>query len=189
MTSWRRVYVENRPFFLAVVAGIVLNVVAYAVVSPLRSAVEAAERQAASLDAQLGQARTAEQRARDTLASETRATGDLALFTAEVLPGDQATARRLLHVRLVELAEQYDLSYDRQTLAQSTERDRVLTRLDVSMVLVGDYPAVRRFIHAIESGDDFLVISELGLSQPRDVDRLVELAIRVSTYYKEGDAG
>lgn len=188
MTLLRRVFVEQKVWILLVLAGVALNVGACAIVTPLRTTVDAAERRAASLDAQLRQAQAVERRARETLESEVRASADLGRFTGEILPRDQATARRLLHVSLIELAEQHDLSFDRQTLTQSTERDRELTRLDVSVVLVGDYAAVREFVHAIESGDDFLVISELGLSQPRDVDRLVELALRVSTYYKGNDA-
>jgi len=185
----RRVLVENRVWFLLVLAALVLNVAAYAIVTPLKTTVEAAERRASALDARLRDAQASERRARATLESEVKASADLERFKGEILPDDQAAARRLLHVRLVELAERYDLSFDRQTLTQTTDRQRELTRLDVSIVLVGDYAAVRQFVHAIESGDDFLVISELGLSQPRDIDRLVELALRVSTYYKGHDAG
>jgi Tfp pilus assembly protein PilO len=52
------------------------------------------------------------------------------------------------------------------------------------MTLQGDYDDIRRFIHHVESGTDFIVIDSISLRQGTEADSPLTLALSLSTYYR-----
>jgi hypothetical protein len=82
-----------------------------------------------------------------TRAGRERADKQLLRFYDDVLPRDQAGARRITYLRLARLADDANLDYDRRSVATKQDRDSQLQRMDMVMVLSGEYADVRRFIH------------------------------------------
>ena len=62
-----------------------------------------------------------------------------------------------------------------------------LARLRVSMLLSGAYRDIRRFIHALETAPEFLVIEEIVLSQGDGTEAGEVLSLDLSTYYRPDD--
>ena len=67
------------------------------------------------------------------------------------------------------------------------ERGSNLTRLKVSMELMGNYADVRDFIHEIESSPEFVVIDEINLAEGSQGDSMLRLTLQLSTYFRTGE--
>ena len=78
-------------------------------------------------------------------------------------------------------------SADRRASAPDHEDGSLLARLHVSMLLSGAYRDIRRFIHAIETAPEFLIIDEIVLSQRDEAEAGEVLDLGLSTYYWQGD--
>jgi Tfp pilus assembly protein PilO len=52
------------------------------------------------------------------------------------------------------------------------------------MTLRGNYEDIRRFIHEVESGDDFIVLDSISLQQGAEAGAPLTLALALSTYYQ-----
>lgn len=167
----------------------VLNVVGLAVVfGPLRSRVQTLTQRStvASL--------TASTAARELVTAKQTATGsqkavtDLQRFYSQVLPPSQPAARQVTFVRLAQLARESNLSYDHRTFTQDDpEKDGVLSRATLTMNVYGSYRDLRRFIHTLETGDEFIVIRQVGVTQGEDPKDPLEAALMLSTYFKASD--
>ena len=59
--------------------------------------------------------------------------------------------------------------------------------LQVSMLLSGAYRDIRRFIHALETAPEFVVIEEIVLSQGDETEAGEVLSLVLSTYYRDDD--
>jgi Tfp pilus assembly protein PilO len=62
-------------------------------------------------------------------------------------------------------------------------RDSSLARMRATMSLEGDYMDIRRFIHQLESGSDFIVIDSIAIQQGAEGDAALGLDLSLSTYY------
>jgi hypothetical protein len=51
------------------------------------------------------------------------------------------------------------------------------------MTLRGNYEDIRRFIHQVENGTDFIVIDSIALRQGEEAGAPLTLALSLSTYY------
>jgi hypothetical protein len=186
MMDAARVFAEKRRLILPIAIAAVVNLAIYAVVIyPRTSSASALEQRAQQ--AALSRARAAAD-LRDAEAMQTgqdRATQQLARFYDEVLPQGQEGARRITYRRLAALADEFNLDYDRRMMAIKQDRESALEQMDVTMVLEGEYRDVRRFIHALETAPEFVVIEGVGLVQGEQNGPLT-LTVRLSTYYKAG---
>jgi Tfp pilus assembly protein PilO len=74
----------------------------------------------------------------------------------------------------------------RRSTEPEADRDSTLGRLRATMVLQGDYEDVRRFIYALESASEFVVIEDVGLVQGSEPDAPLVVTLTVATYYRAG---
>ena len=172
------------------VLGVVLalNVAALVVgVLPLARVLDATERRAAAAADERAAAEADLRAAEAMRTGRDKAVEDLQTFYSEVLPSDAAEARGLLHTSLAQLAAAEGVTYLR--LAANTERarDSVLERMRAQMTLSGSYADIRRFIHAIETREDFVIIETMVIGEGAEASPTnLALTLDLSTYYRTG---
>ena len=163
---FRRILRERRSIILPLAGVAVLNVAVYLlVVYPLSLRASATEGHQTFAARQLTAAQREYEAARAMLTSKDRADAELRTFYGEVLPADLAGARRITYARLAQLARETDLSYDRRSYEPNASYDGSLQKVRITMVLEGEYRNVRRFIHALETAPEFVVIEEMSLTE------------------------
>ena len=182
---WSRVVREYRPWLLPLGAVIAINVgVLVSVVLPLARSVESSQQQA-DRSAQALAAATADFRdAEATRKGQAQATSDLERFYSQVLPADPAAARRITHLKLSQLAREHDVTFERSAAAPETLTGSQLERLKVTYGFSGSWNDIRQFIYDIETGQDFLVLDNVMLSEGSDANAPLALTLDLSTYYR-----
>lgn len=187
---WSRVIGDHRRALVpvAIVLAINLAVLVLAVV-PLRRSVESGTSQAGesavSLNAAIADLKEAEAM-RD---GQAQAGTDLEKFYGEVLPANLAEARRMTVLKLNQLARSHDVRMQRGAASTEVLRNSPLERLSVNYSLEGDWEDIRQLIYEIETGPDFLVIDNVGLSEGEGGNAPLALVLEISTYYRvAGDA-
>ncbi len=184
----RRVTAEKRMMVALVAAGLIVDAGLYALaVYPRTVMVENARRRAAAAGANLEAARQRFESARLAADGRARADAELRTFHEEILPRDLAAARALTFARLAALAADHGLLMERRASAPERDEDSRLARLRVSMLLSGAYRDMRRFVHALETAPEFLVIEEIVLSQGDETEAGEVLSLGLSTYYRHAD--
>ena len=158
-------------------------------VYPWMLKVDVAERRATAAAAGLETARERFEAARLADADRDRTETELREFHEEILPRNLAGARSLTLSRLAALADDHGLLMERRASVPDRGEDSLLARLQVSMLLRGDYRDIRRFIHALETAPEFLIIEEIVLSQGDEAEAGEVLGLGLSTYYLRGDDG
>ncbi|MGE5358777.1 MAG: GspMb/PilO family protein [Bacteroidales bacterium] len=183
-----RIIVEKRLVLLPIALAIVANMVAYAlVVYPLQSRVSSAETRKAEAESNRRSAERQLADARATQASEQKAETDLQTFYRKVLPVGLPEARRAVYVRLAQIARECNVRYDRQSADEvRDQKESNLERLRLTLVLNGTYEDVRRFLHAIETAPEFLIVDTMGLLYRNEANALLVLNLSVSTYFWAG---
>jgi Tfp pilus assembly protein PilO len=189
-TPLRRILAEKRRLILPVVVLLLMNLGLYAVaVYPLALRVQTIEARAGQATAELASAEQALASVRAVEQGKSRASEELHRFYTQVLPADLAGARRITYLRLAQLAEQSGLQSDRRSLAPSAESDRTLERLQITMVLEGNYEDVRSFIHQLETSPEFVVIDDVTLTEGADEASPLILTLQLSTYFPSANRG
>jgi hypothetical protein len=192
MTRWQRVLAEKRGVVLALALFAVANVLLYVlVVFPLSRQVKSAEAEARTGHQQLNAARLDLKTAKATVAGKTQADAALQQFYRDVLPADQATARRITYTRLAELAHQADVRLAHGVNAVSREKGSTLSKLTTTYSLSGSYRDVRQFIYSLETAPEFMILENVGLSSAGDQQAGGGLAVTLSiaTYFRTGNDG
>ena len=186
----KRIFDDKRRLVIPVVAGLALNVVLFVgVVYPLRARTQTMEvrAEAANLDLQAAERDAAD--ARGLTQGRDRTDTALKAFYSDVLPSNHAEARQATFLRLTQLAAGHDLEQSRRSTDPKQDRESSLARLQISMTLRGTYENIRRFIHQVETGDDFIVIDSISLQQGEEAGAPLTLALALSTYYQAGTDG
>lgn len=180
-----RVLREHRAWIWPLAVLLAVNVVAVVVgVVPMSRSVRSADARAfaATGDANAAaaelKAATTARDGRDT------ATRELRVFYREVLPGDIAAARRLLQLRMAQLARTHQITFTRSTASPETIKGSGLARLKASIELVGRYGDVRDFLYELETAADFVVVDSIVLSEGEDTSAPLDFTLVVSTYYQ-----
>ena len=191
MTLPRRVLVEKRLPLLIVAALLAVDAALYAlVVYPSSRALAAAELRAARATSAREDAQRSLAAAEGALASTTEAAEAVETFYLEVLPLDLTDARVRTSRRLADLAVQHGLVLEQRSMMPERNGRSRLGRLRMTMRLEGDYRNLRRFVYALETGAEFLVIEEIALRDGDRDDAAQVLTIGLATYYgAEGRAG
>ena len=191
MTLLRRILVEKRPLIIPLAVAIIVNVAVYVlVVYPL------GVKQAGALNRATVAAtarRVAEQElasARALIEGRSRAQQELATFYDKVLPADLTAARRMTYASLPTLARKTNVTFaERRTeVDQANEKDSRLGRLQIRMILQGDYESLRQFIYELESAPEFVIIDDVTLAQ-NDPAKPLTLTVELSAYYRLGPNG
>lgn len=181
----RRVATEHRKVVIGLAVALVVNILAYVfVVLPLsRQVADVAGRDERAARALLN-AKTEHNQATGTLTGKDRASTELTTFYKDVLPSDVASARRLVYLRLHQLAREAGLQYVRGTNETVEERSSTLTRLKTEMELAGSYAGVRTFIHQLETAPEFVVIDNIELTED-DAGSELKVKLNLSTYFRK----
>ncbi len=183
-----RIIVEKRVVLLPIAVALVANIAAYAfVVYPLQSRVSSAEarRTEAELNRRVAERQLAD--ARGTQAGKQKAETDLQTFYRQVLPVGLPEARKAVYVRLAQIAREYNIRYDRQSAEEiRDQKGSNLERLRLTLVLNGTYEDIRRFLHAVETSPEFLIVDNMGLLYRNEMNTPLVLTLSVSTYYWAG---
>jgi Tfp pilus assembly protein PilO len=189
MNLWRRIYVERRgvalPLLLALVANVAVLVL---VVAPLAKIVSSLEDEATNTTFVLRKAQLAERQAKDARASKDRADVELKKFYSSVLPADAIAARKLVALSFLDhAARDAGLTYQRSSADQADIKDSNLERVTAKVTLVGDYASIRKFLYAVETAEEFVVIERVAVSQAADLHAntgALEVTLDVATYYR-----
>jgi Tfp pilus assembly protein PilO len=197
-----RILREKRRIVLPLAIVAVANVLALAlVVYPLSRRVEGAQVRAEDVTRQLSTAVQSNRAAQGTLEGRKHTDTQLEKFYDEVLPRDQAAARRMTYLRLAQLAREANLDYSRRDFHPEKVKDATLTRMDMNIALEGDYRDIRRFIHTLETAPEFVIIRSVALAQSPDRSgsgdrrsnvatsgpRPLTVTLTLATYYRSGD--
>ncbi|MCY4659631.1 MAG: GspMb/PilO family protein [Acidobacteria bacterium] len=191
MTLLRRVLAEKRLPVLIVAGTLAVDAALYAlVVFPWSRALAAAEQRAVRAAGARDGARRGLAAAEAALAGTTEAAEAVEAFYLDVLPLDLADARARTSLRLAELAAQHGLVLEQRSMAPERDEASRLGRLRMTMRLEGEYRDLRRFVYALETGAEFIVIEEIVLRDGDRDDEAQVLTIGLATYYgAEGRAG
>jgi Tfp pilus assembly protein PilO len=188
MAPFARIVSDKRLVLVPLVILAIANLVMLAlVIGPLASRVETLEARATTSALAVTAAERDVQTARALATGKSQAVTDLAVFYREVLPPDHPQARRLTYLRLAQLARTANLDFDRRTFAEDQPRDARLTRVDMTMTVAGTYRDLRRFLHAVETGEDFVVIRGIAVARRDEGQGLLDASLDLSTYYGPAD--
>ena len=109
---------------------------------------------------------------------------ELAVFYRDVLPADVSAARRLLQLRVAQLARTHNVTFARAIATPEMIRESDLGRLRAAAELVGRYDDVRAFLYALETANDFVVVDSITLEEGDETSAPLNLTLNVSTYYR-----
>jgi Tfp pilus assembly protein PilO len=180
----RRIIAEHRRAVIALGVALVLNVLAFLfLVLPLSLQVADVAGRDERAARELLTARQLHNQATGTLTGKDRATTELATFYTSVLPSDVSSARRLVYLRLHQLAREAGLQYLRGSNETVEQKSSTLTRFKTEMELAGPYDSMRSFVHRLETAPEFVVIDDVELSQDDTGDEL-RVQLELSTYYR-----
>ena len=101
-----------------------------------------------------------------------------------MLPKDLASARRLTHLRIAQMARQHGLRYARATSEPVPERNSTLTRLKTDVSLGGSYGEIRAFVHTLETAPEFVVIDNIQLAEDAEGGASLTITLALSTFYR-----
>jgi Tfp pilus assembly protein PilO len=188
MSLWRRIYAERRRVLLPLIIAAVVNVaVLLLVLLPLGRSVAAAEIAAQDATLKLAQARQLERQARNATTSRDRADRELQQFYTTVLPNGFAVASRTTNRWLQEAARNAGLEFRGANFDWEAVRESPLSRAYSDVTLRGRYADIRRFLHAVESAEQFVVVERVELAQSTTTSPantgILEVSLLVSTFF------
>jgi Tfp pilus assembly protein PilO len=82
------------------------------------------------------------------------------------------------------LAQKANIKYEAARYERAPlERSSLLGQLKIRIVLQGNYESVRRFIYAMETAPEFVIIDDVSLAQ-NDLSKPLLLTLGLSTYHR-----
>ena len=187
-----RVLSEKRRIVVPLVIAAVANVLLYAVVVfPLGRQVASAEAEANAEREVLNRARQDHRAAKATVAGKQQADVALQKFYTDVLPASQSAARTLTYARLAQVAEQSNVRLEQGANSIERVKGSTLAKSITLYTLTGDYRNVRRFIYALETIPEFIVLENIALTSPGEQGggRGLAMTLEIATYFRSGYVG
>lgn len=186
MSLWSRIFTERRRVLLPLLVAAVVNIaVLLLAVMPLSRSVASAETAADAATLNLASAQQQQRQARNAAASRERADRELQRFYADVLPRNFAVAERTTNRWLQQAVRDAGLEYRGSNFAWEALRESSLSRASSTVNLRGRYPNIRRFLHAVETASEFLVVERVDLAQTSSggAAGMLDVALVVSTFF------
>ncbi len=185
--SWRRVIADKRHLILPLAVVLVANAALLVlVVYPLSRTVEGGERQAEAVAAELAAARDDHAAAASTVKGKQAADKALQQFYSSVLPPDLPGARRIFD-KVDPLLRESNLRRSQKDQRDTRVRDSQLGKLTMVVNFSGNYAEIRRFLHALETSPEFVVIERVELLQQEGPGASgINVTVQVATYYRTG---
>jgi Tfp pilus assembly protein PilO len=193
MSLWRRVYQERRAVVLPLLLLLAANVAVLVLgVFPLTASVASLQNEARDASTNLLRARLVEKQATDASGSKQRADQELRRFYAGILPANPTAARRVISF-LQRTAGESGLVFQRIQQEESDVKDSQLERMSARVTLAGEYQNIRKYLYAVETAQEFIVIERVGLSEASDMRSAnsgrLEVTLDVATYYLPNTTG
>lgn len=184
---WRRVLADKRHLILPLAVALIANAALLVlVVYPLSRKVAGGEKQADAVAAELDAARKDYAAARATVTGKQSADKALQQFYSSVLPPDLSGARRMFD-KVDPLLRQANLRRSQAYQRETRIRGSQLGRLAMEVKFSGNYPEIRRFIHALETSPEFVVIENVELQQEQGEGKSgLSVTVQVATYFRTG---
>lgn len=183
----RRVFVERRRVLLPLLVILAANAAVLALVAiPLRTAVSAAATDAANAARELDAARRLEEQVNQARTSKAHADEQLQRFYGDVLPDSLPAAQKIMNLFVTEAARDAGLDFQGSRFDWGEVRDSLLTRASSRITLRGSYANIRRFLHAVEVAEEFIVVERVELVQQTDEVAAagpLEVSLVVATYF------
>jgi Tfp pilus assembly protein PilO len=191
MTLLRRVLAEKRRLIVPLAIAAAANVLLFVLLAfPLGRQVANAEQEAQQQRELLRRARQDASSAKATVQGKQQADLSLRTFYHDVLPASASSARGITYRRLSQLARESNLRLERGTNEVKQEKGSNLEKVTTTYLLTGDYRDVRRFIYALETAPEFMVLENVVLTAPTDErERGLTVRLDVATYYRAANAG
>jgi len=192
MRLWSRVYAERRAVVLPVLVLLVGNLAVLALgIWPLQRSVKAAEDEEYQALLDLEQARREDRDARMAETRKTEVDVELKKFYTEILPKDLASAQVATQLWLTRVAKQNGVVFQQGTHRHAEVRDSQLIKVTSEANLTGTYRDIRRFLFAVESAPEFVIIEEVqlgdtGAGSAQNPTGELEIAIKAATYFVRG---
>ena len=186
-----RILAEKRKLIWPLAIVLLANVAVFAiVVYPLSQKVAMGQQEADAANVTLNNARRDYANARATVTGKAQADDELKKFYGDVLPPDLSAARRITYLPISQLAEESNLRVERRISDWTPIRESSLARFTQTTILTGQYSDIRRFIYALETRPEFVVIENLDLSQnENEASRGITVTLQIATYFRTGDDG
>jgi hypothetical protein len=198
MSLARRIFVERRAVLLPLLVFLAINIglVLLAVV-PLQRAVASAEEQKIESKRLLDMAKIDDRAAQQASGRKDQADVELRKFYSEILPHDFPSARDLVISWAKKTADDSRLRFNSGTFDQKDDKDSRLVRVFGKVILNGDYANIRRFLYALETAPEFVIVENVELSQsglgegtgvqPANTpSKGIDLELTFATYYLGG---
>jgi Tfp pilus assembly protein PilO len=186
----RRILTERRAVIVPLALIALANIGVYLLaVYPLRLKVASSERRAAAAHQTLASAQRDERAARARLSLTEQAQKDLDTFYREVLPSDLTAARRQTYEQLATLAHEHNLSIRTRSYGVDESYKGSLERLNIAMVLKGDYADMRDFVYDLENTPEFVAIENISVLSTAQVEEGLTLTLNLTTYYRSEHHG
>lgn len=191
MRLWRRILRERQGLVLPLALLLAANVAVMAlVVLPLQRGVSAGAADVLQAQADLAAARREASEARAANEGTRGADEDLRALYETILPQGFDSAVQVTGFWLNRVAEREGVRFERGQYDPERLEDSALERMTAQATLSGGYDGVRRFLHAVESAPEFVIIDRIELAQPNDQNEgSLELLLDVSTYYRARESG
>ena len=190
MSLRQRILEEKRRLIYPVVTVLLLNVGLYlAVIYPLSMKVTANEQSAQVARDAANAARREYEAARNTVSGKAAADAELKKFYSEVLPPDVSAAQRVTYLKIQQLAQKSNVTYERASNEVTRDQDSTLGKLSTTVTLSGQYRDIRNFIHQLETAPEFLILETVALSQGAEKTSALAVTGKVSIYYQAGANG
>lgn len=185
MTLLKRILAEKRAILLPLALALVVNIAVYAlVVRPLEQKSLGAADRAVAAAAAVQSAERDYAAATALVNGKTVADQELSTFYDKVVPADLPAARRMTYATLPALARKTNVKYEqRRTDIEPPQKNARLGHLQIRMVLQGDYESVRRFVYALETAPQFVIIDDMTLVQG-EAGKPLTLTLALSTYFR-----
>ena len=110
-------------------------------------------------------------------------------FYSEVLPPDVSAAQRVTYLKIQQLAQKSNVTYERASNEVTRDQDSTLGKLSTTVTLSGQYRDIRNFIHQLETAPEFLILETVALSQGAEKTSALAVTVKVSIYYQAGANG
>ena len=191
MTSFSRIMAEKRRLIWPLVVVLIANVAVFAlVVYPLSQKVALGQQDADAATLALNTARRDYANARATVTGKAQADTELQRFYGDVLPPDLSGARRITNLPIEQMANDANLQVGQRTTHTVPIRDSDLARFTQTVLLTGEYRAIRQFLHQLEIRPEFIIIENVVLAQNEsEASRGITVTLEIATYYRTGRDG
>lgn len=189
MKLFARVYRERRRVVLPLLVLLVANLAVLAlVIFPLQRRVQATAEAESRALTQMAAAKREDTEARMAQSRKQEVDVELAKFYKEILPRDLASAQVTTQLWLATVARNNGVMFQQSTDRHAEVRDSRMIKVTSEATLSGTYRDIRKFLYALESAPQFVIIEEVqlgdtGTSAQQNAKGELEIAIKAATYF------